>query len=500
MDADEKKSLPDMATEKQQPEADIETADVAAVLTPTTDDDLVLDRQLEKQVVRKLDWHLAPMFAALYFVAYLDRSNIGNASVAGLNADLGLSDGQYSTAVSVFFATYVALELPVVLLTQRVGPHRAIACMCLSWSAVTIGTGFVKGFGDLIATRVLLGLCEAGFFPCLILYISMVYKKEEQGLRQAYLFSSVALAGMFGGLIATGITYIGSVHGLESWSWLYIIEGCLSVLAAFWVFFGLPARPAEAKFLTAEDKNVMAVREAQRAQYLGNLHFEWSEVGKAAIDPKVWLTAFIQFFQDIILYGFSTFLPSILKLDLGYTSLQAQYLSVPVYALGGISFLTAALLSDKWRRRGTVLLALDIFAVIGYAILLGVPNRPSVRYFACFMIAIPIYCGPGLNQAYITGVANNMAPHYRRATAIGIQQTIGNLAGVVAPQVYRAAPYRLGHWCSLASVLISMGLISSQIGYLYLLNRKKSQISRGDRADDRKENSGEGDLDFRYVY
>lgn len=180
MDADEKKSLPDMATEKQQPEADIETADAAAVLTPTTDDELVLDRQLEKQVVRKLDWHLAPMFAALYFVAYLDRSNIGNASVAGLNADLGLSDGQYSTAVSVFFATYVALELPVVLLTQRVGPHRAIACMCLSWSAVTIGTGFVKGFGDLIATRVLLGLCEAGFFPCLILYISMVYKKEEQ--------------------------------------------------------------------------------------------------------------------------------------------------------------------------------------------------------------------------------------------------------------------------------------------------------------------------------
>jgi hypothetical protein len=117
-------------------------------------------------------------------------------------------------------------------------------------------------------------------------------------------------------------------------------------LAAFWVFFGLPARPAEAKFLTAEDKNVMAVREAQRAQYLGNLHFEWSEVGKAAIDPKVWLTAFIQFFQDIILYGFSTFLPSILKLDLGYTSLQAQYLSVPVYALGGISFLV--------RKRGEI--------------------------------------------------------------------------------------------------------------------------------------------------
>lgn len=135
------------------------------------------------------------------------------------------------------------------------------------------------------------------------------------------------------------------------------------------------------------------------------------------------------------------------------------------------------------------------------------------------MIAIPIYCGPGLNQAcrslltltalcyvigshskLIAGLNNNMAPHYRRATAIGMQQTIGNLAGVVAPQVYRAAPYRLGHWCSLTSALISMALIASQIGYLYTLNRKKSQICRGDREDDRKETSGEGALDFRYVY
>lgn len=224
MDADEKKTPPDTMAEK----ADVETGAISEVLhDPNSNADpsqttitLVLDRQLEKQVVRKLDRHLAPLFAALYFVAYLDRSNIGNASVAGLNDDLGLSGAQYSTAVSVFFGTYVPLELPAVLLAQRVGPHRAIAGMCLGWSAVTVGTGFVRNFGDLVAARVLLGLCEAGFFPCLILYISMVWKKEEQGLRQAYLFSSVALAGMFGGLIATGITYIGPVHGLESWRWV----------------------------------------------------------------------------------------------------------------------------------------------------------------------------------------------------------------------------------------------------------------------------------------
>jgi MFS family permease len=138
------------------------------------------DPRLEKQLLHKLDWRLAPLFAALYFVAYLDRSNIGNAAVAGLTTSLGLTGSQYSTAVSVFFATYVALEIPIVLAMQRMGPHRAIALMCLGWSVVTIGTAFVKNFGELVTVRVLLGLTEAGFFPCLSLYITMVYKKEEQ--------------------------------------------------------------------------------------------------------------------------------------------------------------------------------------------------------------------------------------------------------------------------------------------------------------------------------
>lgn len=97
--------------------------------------------------------------------------------------------------------------------------------------------------------------------------------------------------------------------------------------------------------------------------------------------------ALIQFFQDIILYGFSSFLPSILKNGLGYSQLEAQYLSVPVYFLGGVSFFIAAKIGDKYAYRGTVLFVLDIFAVIGYAILLTVKNS-SIQYFACFLIAI----------------------------------------------------------------------------------------------------------------
>lgn len=138
------------------------------------------DRQLEKQVLRHLDRRLAPMFATLYFIAYLDRSNIGNAAVAGLVDDLSLSGSQFSTAVSVFFATYVTFEMPAVLAMKKVQPHRLLSAMALGWSVVTIGTAFVTSYRELIAVRLLLGLAEAGFFPCLSLYITMVYKREEQ--------------------------------------------------------------------------------------------------------------------------------------------------------------------------------------------------------------------------------------------------------------------------------------------------------------------------------
>ncbi|CAG9950106.1 unnamed protein product [Clonostachys rosea f. rosea IK726] len=382
---------------------------------------IIPDRQLEKKVVHKLDLRLAPIFAVLYFVAYLDRSNIGNAAIVGLTEDLHLTGSQFSTAASVFFATYVAFQIPVVLAMKKLKPSRAITMMVIGGQQLLLELRLSKTMGSSLPFD-FSWFCEAGFFPTLSLYITMVYKREEQGRRIAYLFGSVAPAGMFGGLFATGITKIGHAHGLNAWSLMCGIaglsyEGCVSFVAAAWVWWGLPNDPAHAKFLKPEEKEVMLARDRQRLEYLGSLNFEWVEVGRALKDPKVWLC---------------TFLPSILKLDLNFNAMEAQYLSVPVYLLGGIVFFTAAIMGDKYKLRGT--------------------------------------------------------------------QTIGNIAGVVAPQVYRAAPYRLGHWCSLGSAIICIVLITLKILYLRALNRKKEQISCGEREDDRKETTGEGALDFRYIY
>jgi MFS family permease len=328
------------------------------------------------------------------------------------------------------------------------------------------------------------------------LYMTMIYNRQEQGLRFAYLFGSMALSGMFGGLVATGITYIGNAGGLLAWSWLYILEGLVSLIVVPFVWFGLPENPAQAKFFTPEELEVLAARELKRREYMGDSKFDWAQVRSVLGHWRIYAAAAVQFLQDIVLYGFSTFLPSILRNDLGYTVLQSQYLSVPVYALGGISFFAAATLGDRYGLRGSILAFLDLFAVAAYLLIILVPAS-GVKYFACYLVAIPLYCGAGLNEMWI---ANNTAPHYRRATAIGFSQAIGNLAGIVSGQIYRQAPYRLGNWFSFTCTLLAMFLIGVQILDFRRLNLRKTKIKSGEIADDRISHEGEENLDFYYIY
>jgi sugar phosphate permease len=139
----------------------------------------------------------------------------------------------------------------------------------------------------------------------------------------------------------------------KDFRWVYIIEGVFSTVIAVAVWFGLPTNPAETWFLTAEQKAIMVIRQKQTAEYLGGDESKRYEFWVALKDPKLYLSAAIQLCQDILLYGFSTFLPAILKAA-GHNSLQSNYLTVPVYIFGAIAFIIAAVFSDRLRLRSPV--------------------------------------------------------------------------------------------------------------------------------------------------
>ncbi|KAH6675068.1 major facilitator superfamily domain-containing protein [Halenospora varia] len=458
-----------------------------------TTDEFYVDPIKEKKLLAKLDLAFTPIIMLVYLSCFLDRSNIGNVKVAGIMTDIHASNSQFSTAVSIFYATYVTFEAPAAIAMKKVTPRVILTTLCIVWSLTTIFTGFIHNVGGLYATRLILGACEAGLFPCLNLYLTMVYRREEQAKRVAYLFSCSALSGAFGGLLAYAILQMDGVSGVAGWRWVYIIEGIFSILIAVVVFFGLPNDPSNAWFLTDEEKDMMRCRNAQRAAYLGSEKFSWEEVRIAATDPKLYMSGAIQFMQDILLYGFSTFLPSILK-AMKYDTLQSNYLTIPVYLWGAVSFLCVAWFSDKWSLRGPFLIFANVFGILGYILLLTVKQN-GVKYFATYMCAVAVYVGPGIN---LTWLNVNIAPHYRRAAAIGFQQSIGNTAGIVAGQIYRTAPYKLGNGFSLGALCLSQCLILGKIWYVKRQNKYKEEVREEKRSDERRVKTGDRDVGFVY--
>lgn len=453
----------------------------------------ILDPKAETALLHKLDSVFVPIIMLVYLSCFLDRSNIGNVKVAGMPEDINATPAQFSTAVSIFYATYVAFEAPWAILLKRLTPRVTLTTLCVVWSLTTIFSGFITNIGGLYAARLVLGACEGGLFPGLNLYLTMVYKREEQARRVSYLFVCTAIAGAFGGLLAYLILKMDGVGGQAGWRWVYIIEGIFSVLIGALVWFALPNDPTEAYFLNEEEKRMMRVRARQRAQYMGSEDFSWEEIRIALKDTKLWLSGAIQFCQDILLFGFSTFLPSIIQ-SMGHTSIEAQYLTIPVYITGGLFFMGLAFLSDKIAVRGPLVAFANIFGILGY-ILIICPTSNGVKFFGTFLCAAAVYSGPGLN---LTWLNVNVAPHYRRAAAIGFQQTMANTAGIVAGQIYREKPYLLGNAFSLGALVVSEFLIAGLWLYIRSCNRKKERISKGEIEDTRKVKTGDGALDFKY--
>lgn len=141
----------------------------------------------------------------------------GNVKVAGMPEDINATDSQFSTAISIFYVTYVLLEAPWAVSMKKLTPRNILTGLCFVWSVTTVFTGFIKGVPGLMATRLILGACEAGLFPCLNLYLTMVYRREEQAKRVSYLLSCAAISGAVGGLLAYGLLQMDGVGGKAGW-------------------------------------------------------------------------------------------------------------------------------------------------------------------------------------------------------------------------------------------------------------------------------------------
>ncbi|KAL4977929.1 hypothetical protein BDW66DRAFT_165317 [Aspergillus desertorum] len=461
-----------------------------------------IDEKTEKKLIRKMDMYILPFVVLLYLFSFLDRVNIGNARLYGLEEDLGLGGDQYQVAVSILFVTYCLFEVPSNLVIKKLTPSRYIATISIIWGVIATLTGITQSYGGLIACRLLLGVVEAGLFPGLMTYLTLFYSKHEIALRTGYLFSSAALAGACGGLLAYGIGFMDGVSGLKGWRWIMIIEGIPTVLIGVATWFFLADEPETAYYLNAEERALVVKCRSRHFGHTASAQkFHWADVKEGALDWRIYAFCIAQFGVDTMLYGYSTFLPTIIR-GLGDWSVpEVQALTIPCYALGAIAYLIIAWFSDRIQRRGVFICVFAAISVVGYGILIS-DSSSGVHYFGALLVAMGLYVAVGLPLAWLP----TTLPRYAKRTfATGLQLTFGNVSGVMSPFLYKTEEgprYVRGNAVTLALVGFAGIVYGFMWAYYLWKNRRRDQGHENEKVagktDEEIEEMGDMSPRFRW--
>ncbi|KAI0187491.1 major facilitator superfamily domain-containing protein [Astrocystis sublimbata] len=400
-----------------------------------------------RALLRRQDKRIIPLSATIYFLAYLDRSNIGNARV------------------------------PSNILLKKFRPSRWLAFLMGSWGLITIGLGGVRSYPQITGVRFLLGVFEAGLFPGLVYYLTFWYRTDERSVRVAFILSSATLAGAFGGAIAYGVGNINQVHGLSGWRWLFILEGIPSVLSSLFVWFILPDYPESAAWLSEGEKELAAQRLAIEGAKGSESALTWSDVRETLTDWRLYGHYAIYFAVSLPFSSLSLFTPSIVS-GLGYKDLHAQLLTVPPWAIAYVVSILNSWSADHFNARGVHCAGLAAIGAAGFlASALLPPTAYASRYgtlivgtsgaFAC----IPPMLGWLTSNMWSTGSIGLAV-----ALNVSIGAGLGQMPGVWIYKTEEAKRgYPTGHGVNAAMLFfVTIGALCLRVFY----GRKNKQAVR----------------------
>src|SRR5215475_10784097 len=207
----------------------------------------------ETKTVRKMQIRILPYLFLLYVIAYLDRINIGFAALT-MNKELGISSQQFGFLVGIFFFGYCLFEIPSNLMLHKLGARVWIARILITWGIVAALTSLVRSVSQLYLARFLLGLAEAGYFPGIVLYLTYWFRQRDQAQAIALFLTGLPVTSILGAPVSGLI--LDHVHwfGISSWRWLLVLQAIPAVVCGVLTYFLLPNRPAEASFLSEEEK------------------------------------------------------------------------------------------------------------------------------------------------------------------------------------------------------------------------------------------------------
>lgn len=384
-----------------------------------------------QRALRKVAWRLIPFMALLYFVAFLDRVNIGFAALS-MNDELGLSASMFGFASGIFFLGYVLFEVPSNLIMERVGARLWIARIMITWGLLSAGTAFVTTPESLYVLRFLLGVAEAGFFPGMILYLTYWFPASYRARILSAFMIALPVSTVIGAPISTAMLSVDWM-GLSGWQWMFLLEGIPAVLLGFVVLLLLRDGPAKAPWL-AQDERRWLENELVRERIAGGSHHV--HMSHALKDPRVWFLGLTYFGMLVGLYGFGMWLPQIIRgldssLGANISNLQIGLITAVPYSIAAIAMYTWGRHSDATGER-TWHVALPAFAgAVGLITSAQLADAPALSLAALTLSAIGIYAALPVFWTLPTGMLTGTAA----AAGIALVNSIGNVGGFMGPML-----------------------------------------------------------------
>jgi ACS family tartrate transporter-like MFS transporter len=326
------------------------------------------------KIFSKIAWRLIPYMFLLYILAYLDRVNVGFAALQ-MKHDLHLSNTVYGTGAGIFFVGSALFDLPSNLMLVRIGPRKWIARIMISWGIIATCMMFARGPLSFYILRFLLGVCEAGFFPGMILYLTYWFPSRERARAIAKFMTATSIAGVVGAPISGALLNLEGYMHLHGWQWLFLVEGIPSFLMGFSVLFLLKDKPDDAKWLSMDEK-VWLDAELERDRQEGGAA-EKHLLMDAFKMPMVWLLAAICFFDQVGVYTVNLWMPLILNtflhgasaaggsLSPADASYIAKYSTIP-YIAAAIFTVVIGYSSDRTGERRWHIAGCMVLSAIGF--------------------------------------------------------------------------------------------------------------------------------------
>ncbi|WP_298232811.1 MFS transporter [uncultured Azohydromonas sp.] len=394
---------------------------------------------------------LIPLLCAIYFMSYIDRTNVSLAK-AHLAADLGISAAAYGLGAGIFFLGYALLEVPSNLLAHRIGPRPWIARIAVTWGALSVAMMFVQGEMSFYVLRVLLGIAEAGLFPALMYMVTLWFAPKDRPVVVGWIYTAPALGLLLGNPLGGALMQLDGLGGLHGWQWMFMLEGLPTIAVGILLYFKLAERPSDAKWLSREEARALESRAVIDQAGHSNLS---SQDWMAAIKrPSTVLTGLIYFLNQVAFVGLVFFTPAMIQ----QMNIDSPFLVGVMSSSVGLGFLLGVLTLPRIHRRvksDFVFLGALTAGLLLSACAFLATERPAVQ-IALFVATA--FFGGGILPSY-WAIAMKRLQGIQAAAGLAFINTIGLLGGFVGPYLFGMVEAATGRSSAGFSVILGAAAI-----------------------------------------